>query len=173
MTPEARCLFDILHGTPKEVGNLWRGWPWWQQSGRHHWTPYGFGTKEGPFHGCATTWRGPPPPSPADRSLAPPDSCCLSPASLQCLLVLPEPPPTVLSPLHCDDVPAWLPCSESLRHAGSWATALVMGKCWRIKLVSTYDSQAYGSTPFSPRGFPRFLSIRGARGSLAFDLALM
>jgi hypothetical protein len=26
---------------------------------------------------------------------------------------------------------------------------------------------------FSPRGFPMFLSIRGARGSLAFDLALI
>jgi hypothetical protein len=24
-------------------------------------------------------------------------------------------------------------------------------KCWRIKLVSTYDPQAYGPTPFSPR----------------------
>jgi hypothetical protein len=31
--------------------------------------------------------------------------------------------------------------------------------CWRIKLVSTYDLQAYGPTPFSPQGFPRFSSI--------------
>jgi hypothetical protein len=27
---------------------------------------------------------------------------------------------------------------------------------WRIKLVSTYDPQASGPTPFSPRGFPMF-----------------
>jgi hypothetical protein len=40
------------------------------------------------------------------------------------------------------------------------------------KLVSTYDPQAYGPTPFSSREFPRFLSIRGARGLQAFDLAL-
>jgi hypothetical protein len=34
-------------------------------------------------------------------------------------------------------------------------------------------TQAYGLTPFSPWGFPRFLSIRGARGLHAFDLALL
>jgi hypothetical protein len=44
---------------------------------------------------------------------------------------------------------------------------------WRIKLISTYDMQAYGPTPFSPRGFPRFLSIRGARGFHTFDLPLL
>jgi hypothetical protein len=27
----------------------------------------------------------------------------------------------------------------------------ILGLCWRIKLVSTYDPQAYGPTPFSPR----------------------
>jgi hypothetical protein len=36
--------------------------------------------------------------------------------------------------------------------------------------VSTYDPQAYGPTPFSPRGFPRFLSIRTARGLHMFVL---
>jgi hypothetical protein len=41
------------------------------------------------------------------------------------------------------------------------------------KLVSTYDPQAYGPTPFSPRGFPRFLSIRGARGLLALNQVLI
>jgi hypothetical protein len=45
--------------------------------------------------------------------------------------------------------------------------------CWRIKLVSTYDPQAYGPTPFSPRGFPRFWSIWRSRGLQAFDLALL
>jgi hypothetical protein len=45
--------------------------------------------------------------------------------------------------------------------------------CWRIKLVSTYDPQAYGPTPFSPREFPRFLSIRGARGLLALNQVLI
>jgi hypothetical protein len=42
-----------------------------------------------------------------------------------------------------------------------------------MKLVSTYDPQAYGPTPFSPRGFPRFLSIRGAWELQVFDLALL
>jgi hypothetical protein len=28
---------------------------------------------------------------------------------------------------------------------------LEKGACWRIKDVSTYDPQAYGPTPFSPR----------------------
>jgi hypothetical protein len=49
--------------------------------------------------------------------------------------------------------------------------ALCFEGCWRIKLESTYDLQVYGPTPFSPQGFARFLSIREARGSLAFDLA--
>jgi histone deacetylase 1/2 len=49
-------------------------------------------------------------------------------------------------------------CSQLL-----WITYM-LSDCWWIKLVSTYDPQAYGPTPFSPRGFPRFLSIRGARG---------
>jgi hypothetical protein len=57
-----------------------------------------------------------------------------------------------------------LACSRSPTHC--WY-------CWRIKLISTYDPQAYVPTPFSPRRFPRFLSIRGARGLQAFDLALL
>jgi hypothetical protein len=39
--------------------------------------------------------------------------------------------------------------------------------------ITSYDPQAYEPTPSSPRGFPRFLSIRGARGLHAFDLALL
>jgi hypothetical protein len=35
--------------------------------------------------------------------------------------------------------------------ACSPATAPEKGACWRIKDVSTYDPQAYGPTPFSPR----------------------
>jgi hypothetical protein len=41
--------------------------------------------------------------------------------------------------------------------------------CWRIKDVSLYDPQAYGPHTFFTTGFPRFLSIRGARGLQAFD----
>jgi hypothetical protein len=33
--------------------------------------------------------------------------------------------------------------------------------CGRIKLISTYDPQAYRPTPFSPRGFPRFSTEQG------------
>jgi hypothetical protein len=43
----------------------------------------------------------------------------------------------------------------------------------RVHHRSSNDPQAYGPTPFSPRGFPRFLSIRGARGLHAFDLPLV
>jgi hypothetical protein len=53
------------------------------------------------------------------------------------------------------------------------ATPPVLALCWWIKLVSTYDPQAYRPTPFSPRGFPRFLSIRGARGLLALNQVLI
>jgi hypothetical protein len=35
--------------------------------------------------------------------------------------------------------------------ACSPAMALEKGACWWIKDVSTYDPQAYGPTPFSPR----------------------
>jgi hypothetical protein len=42
--------------------------------------------------------------------------------------------------------------------------------CWRIKYVSLYDPQAYGPHTFFTTGFPRFLSICGARGLKAFDL---
>jgi hypothetical protein len=44
--------------------------------------------------------------------------------------------------------------------------------CWRIKDVSLYDPQAYGPHTFFTTGFPRFLSIRGARGLQAFNLLL-
>jgi hypothetical protein len=44
--------------------------------------------------------------------------------------------------------------------------------CWWIKDVSLYDPQAYGPHTFFTTGFPRFLSIRGARGLQAFDLPL-
>jgi hypothetical protein len=42
--------------------------------------------------------------------------------------------------------------------------------CWRIKDISLYDPQAYGPHTFFTTGFPRFLSIHGARGLQAFDL---
>jgi hypothetical protein len=35
--------------------------------------------------------------------------------------------------------------------ASSLPTAPEKGACWRIKDLSTYDPQAYGPTPFSPR----------------------
>jgi hypothetical protein len=35
--------------------------------------------------------------------------------------------------------------------ACSPGTAPEKGACWRIKDISTYDQQAYGPTPFSPR----------------------
>jgi hypothetical protein len=54
-----------------------------------------------------------------------------------------------------------------------WMSLSAFASCWRIKLVCTYDPQAYEPTPSSPRGFPRFLSIRGARGLHAFDLTLL
>jgi hypothetical protein len=41
--------------------------------------------------------------------------------------------------------------------------------CWWIKDVSLYDPHAYGPHTFFTTGFPRFLSIRGARGLQAFD----
>jgi hypothetical protein len=44
------------------------------------------------------------------------------------------------------------------------------GCCWQIKDVSLYDPQAYGPHTFFTTGFPRFLSIRGARGLQAIDL---
>jgi hypothetical protein len=44
--------------------------------------------------------------------------------------------------------------------------------CWRINDVSLYDSQVYEPHTFFTTGFPRFLSIRGARGLQAFDLPL-
>jgi hypothetical protein len=44
--------------------------------------------------------------------------------------------------------------------------------CWRIKDVSLYDPQAYGPHTFFTTGFPRFLSIFGARGLQAFNLLL-
>jgi hypothetical protein len=47
---------------------------------------------------------------------------------------------------------------------------LVRYNCWRIKYVSLYDPQAYGTHTFFTTGFPRFLSIRGARGLQAIDL---
>jgi hypothetical protein len=45
--------------------------------------------------------------------------------------------------------------------------------CWRIKYVSLNDPQAYGPHTFFTTGFPRFLSIRGARGLQAFNLLLI
>jgi hypothetical protein len=45
-----------------------------------------------------------------------------------------------------------------------------LSHCWRIKDVSLYDPQAYGTHTFFTMGFRRFLSIRGARGLQAFDL---
>jgi hypothetical protein len=29
------------------------------------------------------------------------------------------------------------------------------GACWQLKHVTTFDPQAYGPTPFSPRGDPQ------------------
>jgi hypothetical protein len=52
---------------------------------------------------------------------------------------------------------------------GTWADFA----CWRIKDVSLYDPQAYGPHTFFTTGFPRFLSIRGARGLLALNQALI
>jgi hypothetical protein len=49
----------------------------------------------------------------------------------------------------------------------------VVSFCWRIKDVSLYDLQAYGPHTFFTTGFPRFLSIRGARGLQAFDFTSM
>jgi hypothetical protein len=46
--------------------------------------------------------------------------------------------------------------------ACSPATVPEKGPCWRIKDVSLYDPQAYGPHTFFTKGFPRFLSIRGA-----------
>jgi hypothetical protein len=39
--------------------------------------------------------------------------------------------------------------------------------------VSLYDPQAYGPHTFFTTGFPRFLSIRGARGLLALNQVLI
>jgi hypothetical protein len=51
----------------------------------------------------------------------------------------------------------------------SWLRMFEIPDCWRIKDVSLYDPQAYGPHTFFTTGFPRFLSIRGARGLQAFD----
>jgi hypothetical protein len=68
-----------------------------------------------------------------------------------------------------EDVVAWLPHSPML----AFDILPSYGRCWRIKLVSTYDPRAYRHTPFSQRGFPTFLSIRGARGLLALNQVLI
>jgi hypothetical protein len=56
------------------------------------------------------------------------------------------------------------------RYTGVWVLPVIsVGGCWGIKDVSLYDPQAYGPHTFFTTGFPRFLSIRGARGLQAFD----
>jgi hypothetical protein len=44
----------------------------------------------------------------------------------------------------------WIERERSWRPKGCRGKIHMQGVCWRIKLVSTYDPQAYGPTPFSP-----------------------
>jgi hypothetical protein len=78
--------------------------------------------------------------------------------------------------LRCGDRSRWAPHHKWELGAGSWLWSGVLvwnpwvGCCWRIKDVSLYDPQGYGPHTFFTTGFPRFLSIRGARGLQAFNL---
>jgi hypothetical protein len=56
---------------------------------------------------------------------------------------------------------------------GNGRCLMPITNCWQIKLVSTYDPQAYGPHTFFTTGFPRFLSIRGARRLLAINQVLI
>jgi hypothetical protein len=52
---------------------------------------------------------------------------------------------------------------------GHWSVTdftspLPIGLCWRLKHISTYDPQAYGPTPFSPRGDPTVLVNPRSKG---------
>jgi hypothetical protein len=54
------------------------------------------------------------------------------------------------------------------------AMEATIGAVVMVEMRNEFQSSSVRTTtPFSPQGFPRFLSIRGARGLQAFDLALI
>jgi hypothetical protein len=68
----------------------------------------------------------------------------------------------------CSEEPSTLRIDDGRRRARCLVWRL--GQLLTDKSVSLYDPQAYGPHTFFTTGFPRFLSIRGARGLQVFDL---